>query len=64
MSPRWSKTCLLLTPAFAARGQVECTPEPLPYFEDFNSGFVSNNGWGGQFVYLFLQMASAPRRLR
>ncbi|MCR5444696.1 MAG: gliding motility-associated C-terminal domain-containing protein [Bacteroidales bacterium] len=27
------------------RGQGECTPEPLPYFEDFSTGFEWDNGW-------------------
>ena len=44
MSFRRIIACLLLTLAFVARGQEDCTPEPLPYFEDFQSGFVFNNG--------------------
>ena len=39
---------LLLLPCLAW-GQGECTPEPLPYFEDFQSGFVHDNGQGGSF---------------
>ncbi len=41
---------LLLTLATAARGQADtCAPEPFPYFENFNSDFTHDNGWGEQF---------------
>lgn len=55
MYPRWIIACLLLTLAFAAHGQQNCTPEPLPYYEDFNSGFVHDNGWGGDFADITFQ---------
>lgn len=35
---------LLLFPA-TLWGQSDCTPEPLPYYEDFSTGFDCNNGW-------------------
>ena len=43
---------LVLLPCMA-RGQGDCTPEPLPYFENFQSGFVHSNGqsasWWDEF---------------
>ena len=35
---------LLLFPA-TLWGQENCTPKPLPYIEDFNTGFIHDNGW-------------------
>lgn len=43
---------LVLLPCMA-RGQGDCPPEPLPYFENFQSGFVHSNGqsasWWDEF---------------
>ncbi len=41
---------LLLTLATTARSQADtCVPEPFPYVETFNSGFVHDNGHAEQF---------------
>ena len=41
---RWFLLLILLTPAMA-RGQEVCVPQPLPWFEDFETGFTWENGW-------------------
>lgn len=43
---------MLLTLTVAVRGQETCTPKPLPYSEDFNLGFIHDNGYWGQFYDL------------
>lgn len=42
------KTAILVLALLAvglAQGQGDCPPQPLPWFEDFESGFVWDNGW-------------------